>query len=241
MNSLKEYLENFVLITKDSKDRIKTGDLLLSYSAWQSEDLSRTKYNQRALNLEMKRLGFGKRESNGSTFFSGLKYKPLVEPVIESVGEVEVLEKQKENVIELKIKDEEIKEVPLKQEIHEPVKKLKVPGDFIKFRNFALHHQYYSIIKGKMPDGITYLFEIPLDLDSSVRLLTTKKLGGLDTNAQAKLYIGEIMSFLKYPIDQAVLYILATGLQYSRLTFHRDLLIFDTYDDLCSSYSSNPV
>ncbi len=238
MNSLKEYLENFVLITKDSKDRIKTGDLLSFYSAWQSEDSMRTKYNQRALNLEMKRLGFAKRESNGSTFFSGLKFKPLGEAIIENMGEV--AEKEK-GIVEIKIKDEDMEEVPLKQEIQKPVKKLKVPGDFIKFKGFVLHHSYYSIVKGKMPDGITYLFEIDLDLESSVRLLMTKKLGGLDNNAQAKLYIGEIMSFLKYPIDQAVLYILATGLQYSRLTFHRDLLIFDTYDDLCSSYSSNPV
>jgi hypothetical protein len=234
MNSLKEYLENFVLITKDSKDRIKTGDLLLSYSAWQSEDSTRTKYNQRAFNLEMKRLGFAKRESNGNTFFSGLKFKPLVEPVIKNMEEV--VEKEKEKVVEIKIKDEEIKEV-----IHEQVNKLRVPGDFIKFKGFVLHHQSYSIVKGKMPDGITYLFEIDLNFDSSVRLLTTKKLGGLDTNAQAKLYVKEIMSFLKYPVEQAVLYILATGLQYSRLTFHRDLLIFDTYDDLCSSYNSNPV
>ena len=177
MNSMKEYLENFVLITKDSKDRIKTGDLLSSYSVWQSEDSTRTKYNQRALNLEMKRLGFAKRESNGNTFFSGLKFKDLSEPVIENIGEVA----EKENVIELKIKD--VEEVPLKQEIHEPVKKLKVPGDFIKFRNFVLHHQSYSIVKGKVPDGIRYLFEIDLDLESSVRLLMTKKLGGLDNNA----------------------------------------------------------
>lgn len=232
MNSLKEYLENFVLITKDSKDRIKTGDLLSSYSVWQIKDSTRTKYNQRALNLEMKRLGFAKRESNGSTFFSGLKFKDLSEPVIENVGKVEVLEKQKEDVIEIK---------DVQKIIREPVKKPRVHGDFIKFRDFVLHHSSYSIVKGKIPDGITYLFEIDLDLVSSVRLLTTKKLGGLDNNAQAKLYIKEIMSFLKYPIEQAVLYILATGLQYSRLTFHRDLLIFDTYDDLCSSYSSNPV
>ena len=234
MNSLKEYLENFVLITKDTKDRIKTGDLLSSYSIWQSEDSSRTKYNQRALNLEMKRLGFAKRESNGSTFFSGLKFKDLSEPVIESVAEVEVLKKENDKVVEIKVKDvQEIEEV-----IHVP-EKLRVPGDFIKFRGFALHHQSYSIVKGKVPDGVTYLFEINLDLESSFRLLTTKKLGGLDNKAQAKLYIGEIMSFLKYPVEQAVLYILATGLQYSRLTFHRDLLIFDTYDDL--SYSNNPV
>lgn len=240
MNSLKEYLENFVLITKYSKDRIKTGDLLSSYSTWQSEDSTRTKYNQRALNLEMKRLGFAKRESNGNTFFSGLKFKPLVEPIIENVGEVEVLEKENKKMVELKIKDLDVEEVHVKQDISEPVK-LRVPGDFIKFRDFVLHHQSYSIVKGKMPDGVTYLFEIDVNLASSVRLLTTKKLGGLDNNAQAKLYIGEIMSFLKYPIDQAGLYILATGLQYSRLTFHRDLLIFDTYDDLYSSYSSNPV
>lgn len=232
MSSLEKYLENFVLITKDSKDRIKTTDLFSSYSTWQNEDSDRTKYNQRSLNLAMKKLGFSKRESNGNTFFPGLKYKPVV---IENTNEVVV----KENVMEIKIKD--VEEVPVKRDIQKPVIKLKIPGNFIKFRGFVLHHQSYSIVKGKMPHGITYLFEIPLDLDSSVRLLTNKKLGGLDNNAQAKLYVGEIMSFLSFPIDQAVLYILATGLQYSRLTFHRDLLIFDTYDDLCSSYSSNPV
>ena len=236
MNSLKEYLENFVLITKDSKDRIKTGDLLSSYSVWQIKDSTRTKYNQRALNLEMKILGFAKRESNGSTFFSGLKFKPFGEPVIENIGEVEVLEKENEKVVEIKIKD--VEEDVIK---HEIVMKPRVPGDFIKFRNFVLHHQSYSIVKGKMPDVVSYLFEIDLNLDSSLRLLTTKKLGGLDNKSQAKLYIGDIMSFLKYPVEQSVLYILATGLQYSRLTFHRDLLIFDTYDGLCSSYSSNPV
>lgn len=227
MDSLKDFFSNCIVVTNNDKNRIKTIDLFTSFSTWLEKNSIKNTYNQRSFNSDVKKLGFEKRESNGKTFFPGLIFKNVSDPVIDPK---KVLSPTKKIVPS-----------PTKKIVPpSPKKKLLFHDNFIKFKDFSLHVPSYIAITSKMPDNILYLYEIPLDLYSATKLLRTKNID-LDNSKKAKLYRDKILSFNSLPPDQATLFILVTGLHYSRLLFDRDLLLCNNFDEFYSFCNNNPA
>ncbi len=254
MNSLDEYFSNHINITNDTKDRIKTNVLFDSYSKWKKSLIkfnNEKHVNQTSFNSYVNKLGIKKRDSNGKRFFDGVSFKS--EEINQSSDSNKILPVQpsvntsptKEIV---KVEIPQPKNSPLGKMISvsqtvllNPVVKLRLHDNFIKFKNFSLHVPSYCVVRGKIPKDVTYLFENPLDLNSSIHMLKTKTISGLDDKSIAKIYSDNIKSVLDYPPNKACFFIFVTGLKYSRLTFHRDLLVCDTYDELYSYCSKNPL
>jgi len=219
MNSLKDFFSNHIVVTNNDKDRIKTIDLFTSFSTWMEKNSIKNTYNQRSFNSDVKKLGFEKRESNSKTFFPGLIFKNVSNPAIDPI----------------KIAISPAKKIL----VSSPKKKLLFHDNFIKFKDFSLHVPSYIAITSKMPDNILYLYEIPVDLYFATKLLRTKNID-LDNSKKAKLYRDEILSFHSLPPDKATLFILATGLHYSRFLFDRDLLLCNNFDAFYSFCNNNP-
>jgi hypothetical protein len=266
MNSLVEYFSNHINITNDTKDRIKITVLFDSYSNWKK---SLVKFNiekhvdQTSFNSFVNKLGIKKRDSNGHRFFDGVSFKSEeINPSSVHSNTIPVqsfvnTSSPKEIVnVEIPKNSQLIKMIPTPQQknshpvvpipqpiLLKPVEKLKqrLHDNFIKFKDFSLHTPSFSAVTGKMPQDVTYLFENPLDLNSILIMLGNKTTSGLSDLAMARIYSHDIKSIFVYPPNKAAFLIFSSGLKYSRLTFHRDLLLSDTYDELYSYCSTNPV
>lgn len=230
MDSLKDYFSEFIIITKNSRDRIKTTDLLASYSSWQSKNDDRFIYNQRSFNKDVISLGVPKKESNGIRFFSGLLFKPLIIEKEKEIVNIPIPVITPIKVVTPISKSSLIKDVPIKKKFHDK---------FIKFKDFSLHVPSFIAISGVLPSDIVYLFENPFDLNSSLNLLVSKRTN-LSNSDKANLYRNNILSFKNMDPEKSAYLILSTGLQYSRSLFHRDLLLCDTYDEFYSYCNNNP-
>lgn len=204
MENLKEYFSKKVEITNNKEDRISTKELFNSYC----EEKKGENINQRKFNNMVNELGIIKKETNGKTYFPGLKYKTL------------------------EIKPLEITKIP---EISSPEKIMElakpVVREYIKFKDCCLHIPTFICIK-ETPK-LNYLMTNKVDLETIKNKLlrvryfeTVKECCDFYVNLEEEIIKTKINDDLKIAS-----LIFLTGAVYSKYNKNRGLIICDTYKE----------
>lgn len=236
MDYLKNYFSDYINITKNNKDRIKTTVLFSSFSKWCEDNNIINTYIQRSFNTDLKKLGISKKESNGNTFFPGILFKPLIEnnklkTVQNSTDTVVEISKEVENIPKRNSKEVEI------IDIIKPV--IKIKKVFIKFKDFILHVPTYITIKGNFIQDNRFICCFPFSLKDVINMRSEVNVLGLDVFESSNLYknfnnLLNLMLEKKFSLQNSVTLIFTTGNNYSQFQFQRNLLVCDTFDEFYS-------